>query len=67
LEADLQLLPKRGDSRCEDTESSDKIGFDPSLTDEKKRDFLSKFELVKTRKLTYDLPILIIYNGASGK
>lgn len=28
---------------------------------------MSKFELVKTRKISYDLPILIIYNGASGK
>jgi diacylglycerol kinase (ATP) len=28
---------------------------------------LSKFEVVKTRKITYDLPILIIYNPISGK
>jgi diacylglycerol kinase family enzyme len=28
---------------------------------------LSNFELVKTRKITYDLPILIIYNPVSGK
>ncbi len=27
---------------------------------------LSKFELVKTRKITYDKPILIIYNPRSG-
>jgi hypothetical protein len=28
---------------------------------------LSKFEPIKIRKITYDLPILIIYNPNSGK
>lgn len=28
---------------------------------------MSNFEMVKTRKITYDLPILIIYNPVSGK
>lgn len=28
---------------------------------------MSKFELVKTRKISFDLPVLIIYNPSSGR
>lgn len=40
-----------------------------SFTDENKREFLSKFKLIKSRKLTYDerKPIVIVYNPNSGK
>lgn len=37
------------------------------VSENNKAEFLSKFELVPTRKLTYDLPLLIIYNPNSGK
>lgn len=37
------------------------------MTAEEKRNLLSKFELIKTRKISYDKPILIIYNPASGR
>lgn len=44
----------------------DPISFG-GLNESTKKDLLSKFELVATRRIVYDLPILIIYNPNSGK
>ena len=36
--------------------------FKENLTPKEKEELLSKYELVKSRKIQYDKPILIIYN-----
>jgi hypothetical protein len=61
-----KLLP----SNDEESQRGDKNSipdFKSSITDEEKKDLLSKFELIQTRKITYDKPILIIYNPSSGR
>jgi hypothetical protein len=61
-----KLLP----SNDEESQRGDKNSipdFKSSITDEEKKDLLSKFELIQTRRITYDKPILIIYNPSSGR
>ena len=41
--------------------------FRSTLSAEEKKELLSKFELIQTRKITYDKPILFIYNPRSGR
>lgn len=64
------ILPIRLKSDAADEESKVEKG-DINLSDahkEDKRDeLLSKFEMIKTRKLVYEKPICIIYNPNSGK
>lgn len=51
-EADINPSPARA------------LNFSAPLTE---TDLVSNFELVQTRKIQFDLPILIIYNPNSGK
>jgi hypothetical protein len=37
------------------------------MSAEEKQQLMSKFELATTRKISFDLPLLIIYNPSSGR
>lgn len=61
-----KLLPNDEESQPSKRESP-VYDFRSNLNDEEKKELLSKFDLIKTRKITYDKPILIIYNPRSGR
>jgi hypothetical protein len=60
-----KLLPSGDEESQRDMNSIP--DFKSTISEEEKKQLLSKYELVKTRKITYDKPILFIYNPSSGR